>query len=129
VEFARGFLDWADQGWRSSQYFVFLLRTAEGAPVACMDLKEGDLERSEIGYWCSAAASGLMTNAVSLLAEVAGRVGFRSLTAVTLADNQRSQNVLLRTGFREEGAFLDEGVAKRRYGRQLAAVAPLRAPR
>lgn len=118
LEYARGFLEWADQGWRS-QYFVFLVRNAEGTPVACMDLKESNLERSEIGYWCSTSVSGLMTNAVALLAEVAGQVGFRSLTAVTLADNLRSQAVLRRTGFQEEGDFLEEGVAKRRYGKRL----------
>lgn len=121
LEYARGFFDWADQGWWSSLYFVFLVRNGEGAPVACMDLKECNLERSEIGYWCSAAVSGLMTNAVALLVDVAGRVGFRNLTAVTLADNHRSQSVLLRTGFQEDGEFLD-GAAKKRYRKPLLPV-------
>jgi len=119
IEHAKGFLEWSNEGWKSSQYFVFLLRDAKGTPVGCIDIKGNDLQASEIGYWCSSEVTGLMTNTVKSVSQLAKSVGFRKLVAITLVNNQRSQSVLKNNGFSDVGEFEDDGVRKRKYEKAL----------
>ena len=119
LDFARGFFNWSDEGWKSSQYFVFLLRNAAGDPVGCIDIKQFDLSGSEIGYWCSSAVNGVMSNTVAALCEWAGDVGFKNLRAIALFDNLRSQTVLKKNGFVWKEDFVEEGDQKRLFTKPL----------
>jgi RimJ/RimL family protein N-acetyltransferase len=103
IEKAVGFIDWAKAGFENSSHFVFLLVSAENNPVGAIDIKGNDLESSEIGYWLSNHHSGLMTNAVIELTRQAKLNGFKSLFGMCEIDNMKSQAVLNRAGFENQG--------------------------
>lgn len=98
-EKAVGFLNWAASGWKTQKYFVFLVRNSGGEIIGAVDIKSDDLEGGEIGYWADENNPGVMTNAVSRLAELAKNAGYKKLFALVLKENTKSQNVLGRNGF------------------------------
>lgn len=98
-EKAVGFFNWAASGWRTQKYFVFLVRNSGGEIIGAVDIKSNDLEGGEIGYWADENNPGVMTNAVSRLAELAKNAGYKKLFALVLKENTKSQNVLGRNGF------------------------------
>ncbi|MBS1911532.1 MAG: GNAT family N-acetyltransferase [Bacteroidetes bacterium] len=100
---AAGFLDWCRAGWREGTHFPFLLCDAGGTIVGAMDIKSAERPTAEIGYWLSADHSGVMTNAVRILATIAGHAGYRGLHALVRPGNDRSRGVLDRAGFRPAG--------------------------
>jgi len=110
-----GFLAWAESGWRANTYFVFALTHAEAGIVGAIDIKSCDVSGAEIGYWLSANHSGIMTNAVRCIADLAGSAGYRGLYAVTDPDNARSQAVLTRAGFVADGTHERSGEAYRLF--------------
>lgn len=99
---ARGFIRWIAEGWAAGTHFVFFVLDADGAVAACADIKSADLDAGEVGYWASAAHSGVMSPTVAALVDAARRAGYRGLFATARATNQRSAAVLLRNGFRYE---------------------------
>lgn len=102
-EDAKGFISWAQEGWRRNEYFVFLIRNSKSEIVAAVDIKSNNLKSAEMGYWSSSETPGVMTNAVASLCKIAKQAGFCELFGLTVPDNIRSQNVLIRAGFTNEG--------------------------
>lgn len=98
-EKAARFLEWAAKGWRDGTHFVFLVTTADERVVAAIDIGSARLDAGEVGYWCSAEHTGLMSAALAALCELAGAAGYTGLFARTKLANIRSQSVLLRNGF------------------------------
>ncbi|MBT5095134.1 MAG: GNAT family N-acetyltransferase [Halobacteriovoraceae bacterium] len=101
------FLNWGSNGWLKNEYFVFLLLDSEGSPVGAMDIKSADLAAGEVGYWCSSKHSGLTSNALKCLCQLAGTAGFKTVFAQTKAGNERSEKVLTRCGFQLNQDYLD----------------------
>lgn len=98
IEKAEGFRDFAVSGWNKQEWFVFLIVDEERKILGALDIKSNNQE-AEIGYWMSAEGSGLMTNAVSALCEIAKLSGFKSLVALVKPGNEASSNILLRNTF------------------------------
>lgn len=109
LENARGFIDWARNGWRDQTYFVFLIRDTDGIIQAAVDIKSNNLEASEVGYWASGDKPGIVTNAVISLCSIAQEKGFVSLYADVQVANDRSKKVLQRAGYKESEKLIKEG--------------------
>jgi RimJ/RimL family protein N-acetyltransferase len=92
--FARG----AD-GWKQNSHFVFGIFDQEGDIAAACDIKNADSSWAEVGYWSSSSHSGVMTNAIIGLIDLAKEAGFDRLFAETQKANTRSQGGLRRAGF------------------------------
>ena len=127
---ARDFLAWAREGWSSGERMFFLLLDPLGEIAAAIDIGALDESRAAlVGYWCSSFHSGLMTNSVERLAELALDAGYLKFVALAEAENVRSISVLKRTGFTHVGSeeqpisFIGRPVGKtvkfRRYERAL----------
>jgi RimJ/RimL family protein N-acetyltransferase len=95
----RSFLDWAVQGWRAQTHFVFLIVTSTGLIAGALNIKLGDRNTAEVGYWCSELHRGLMSEAVAVLKSMASEASFSTLFARVRKDNLPSVGVLERNGF------------------------------
>lgn len=93
------FVEWGSQGWQNNTHFVFVATDQEGRAAAAADIKSTDVDGAEIGYWCSAAHSGLMTNVVQIMLNEGHRAGFNRFFARIKKDNHASKAVVLRLGF------------------------------
>ena len=109
------FLSWAEGHWREGTAFVFVITHPVDGIVGALDVKSTDLDGAEIGYWLSARHGGVMTNAVSLMRDLAWAAGYRALFAVTDRDNTGSQAVLIRVGFVEDGTLERNGETYRLF--------------
>ena len=109
------FLTWAENHWRAGTAFVFVITHPIDGIVGALDVKSTDVVGAEIGYWLSARHSGVMTNAVTLMRDLAWAAGYRALFALTDPDNTRSQAVLTRVGFVEDGVFERNGETYRMF--------------
>jgi RimJ/RimL family protein N-acetyltransferase len=109
------FLTWAESHWRTGTAFVFVITHPFDGIIGALDIKSTDLDGAEIGYWLSARHSGVMTNAVTLMRDLAWAAGYRALFALTDPDNTRSQAVLTRVGFVEDGLFERNGETYRMF--------------
>ena len=118
-EDAKGFISWAQEGWRKNEYFVFLIRNSKSEIVAAVDIKSNNLKSAEMGYWSSSETPGVMTNTVVSLCNVAKKAGFCELFGLTVVDNIRSQNVLNRAGFINEGHLEREGKSYIKFTKSL----------
>jgi RimJ/RimL family protein N-acetyltransferase len=98
---ALDWISWGTEGWEHGTHFVYAITDVDGAVAAACDIKSADLERAEVGYWSSANHSGVMTNAVLAVIQLADDAGFRTLFADIHPDNQRSLAVIKRCGFRQ----------------------------
>jgi RimJ/RimL family protein N-acetyltransferase len=96
---ADSWLHWARRGWSENAHFTFAVLDQWGDVSAACDIKSNSVTDAEIGYWCSTSASGIMTNAVRAMIEVALHAGFQSFIAYTRPGNVRSIAVLGRLGF------------------------------
>lgn len=107
---ASKFIQWAAEGWKCQQWFVFLIRRNQGLGeiIAAIDIKSPNLENGEIGYWADCNHHGIMTNAVRRICELAFRAGYRNLFACALPTNKRSQSLLIRSGFSSDGRQLEK---------------------
>jgi len=98
-EKAVAFLTWAKKSWDASSNFVFVVKDDSGNVVGAADIKGNDPQGAEIGYWASAAHSGIATPAVRLMCRQAALAGFTALFAFVKTSNPRSASVLERNGF------------------------------
>ncbi len=96
---AERFLGWAERGWHDGTHFVYLIRGASGEVAGALDIKSANLQSAEIGYWLSVRHSGVMTNAIRALCELAQVAGYAELFGLVRPSNTRSANVLTRAGF------------------------------
>lgn len=112
---ADAWLYWAYRGWSENTHFAFAVLDQWGDVLAACDIKSNSVIDAEIGYWCSTAASGIMTDAVRAMIDVALRAGFRSFIAYTRPGNVRSVAVLGRLGFARPTVAGDDGRFRHRY--------------
>lgn len=99
-EDARGFINnLVKEGWEKQTNFVFIIRKSDSEIIGAIDIKSADLDRAEIGYWADENYSGFMTNTVNELLSLAKEGGFKKLFAGVLARNDKSIEVLKRSGF------------------------------
>lgn len=103
IDDAKGFVEWIAEGWKNQQWFVFLIRNNQNEIIGAIDIKSNNLDSAEIGYWADGNYSGIMTNAVKKIIEIAALAGYKSLYATTMPNNDRSQNVLTRNSFIRNG--------------------------
>jgi RimJ/RimL family protein N-acetyltransferase len=109
LENAKGFIKWAKDGWQRNKWFVFLIKNPKGQIVGAIDIKSNNLNSAEIGYWVDVKTPGVMTNLVIALCEIAKDAGYKSLYGLTVLENDRSQKLLLRAGFKNEGQIEEKG--------------------
>lgn len=112
------FLDWGDAGWEEETHFVFLITEDDGKVAGAIDIKSPEAASAEIGYWLSAEHSGVMTNAVIALTELARAAGFVELHALVRPENSRSARVLRRAGFESAGTTVRDGRTFDRFARR-----------
>jgi RimJ/RimL family protein N-acetyltransferase len=103
------FIEWAKDGWDKNDKFVFLIRSVENKIVGAIDIKSDNLDSAEIGYWMTSNVPGVMTNAVLAICDLAKIAGYKELYGLTVPENLKSQRVLLRAGFLNEGVAEEEG--------------------
>ena len=115
VERAAHFIRWGKEGWATQSWFSFLIVDQQGQIVGTIDIRGNDADGSEIGYWVSAASSGVMTNAVLKLTQIGQRAGFRQFFALVFPENQKSVAVLERAGFVNKGDHIKDNMTLRRY--------------
>lgn len=115
VEDADTWINWAYGGWRENTHFAFAVLDQQTDIVAACDIKSNAMVDAEIGYWCSTSASGVTTNAVRAMIDVALRAGFRSFIGYTRPGNARSVAVLARLGFSHSAAPCEDGRFLHRY--------------
>ncbi len=120
IEDARVFVEWAHRGWGEHRHFVFLIKNPGGKIVGCVGISTDILTSSPIGYWMTGSVSGVMTNVLSCLVDIARDAGYRKLSALVEPDNVRSSKLLERVKFVhtsspiERLAFLGKPIGKRK---------------
>ena len=107
-ENAIGFLKWARQGWLDNSHFVFLILSDDDKIVGAIDIKSNNLEAGEIGYWVHQDHSGLASNAVAKIIEIAKLAGYKTLFAQTKKGNEKSNQVLIRNLFEVTEKYKDD---------------------
>jgi len=105
---ARGWVEWAHSGWNNNTHFCFGIFSNSGKLVAACDIKNNNIEESEIGYWSSISHPGIITNSVIVLGKLARIAGYKSLMGRTVHQNKASTRVLLRSNFVPELSRRDE---------------------
>lgn len=118
---AHDFVNWATDGWEQGTHFVFATLDPDGLVVSTCDIKSNQVEDAEIGYLCSAAHTGVMTNSVTAMLALAVEAGFLSFIAHVRADNTASQRVLERIGFLRDGES-PPGSNRHRYRASKASI-------
>lgn len=121
LENSKYFLSWAQEGWRTNGWFVFLVLDPLGHIVGAIDIKSNNTDDAEIGYWASSKCRGIMTNTVIALCESARTAGFRRLYAMVVPDNAQSIGVVTRAGFTSAGTQIREGHTYLRFNKDLTA--------
>ena len=96
--------------WREDHgYSFFAFRSGDGAllgGISLSNLRRGVAQCGTLGYWIGAAHArqGYMTEALALMLGFCfGQLGLHRVEAACLPDNEASQRLLIRCGFREEG--------------------------
>lgn len=112
---AQFFITKAQTNWENNTGFIFLIRDEEKNIIATIDIKSAEFEEAEIGYWISKEYPGIMTNAVKRLTEIAKKAGYKKLWATTKLENPKSQNVLIRAGFKDLGQIERKGHQRRKF--------------
>jgi RimJ/RimL family protein N-acetyltransferase len=96
------------KGWENNSNFVFIVKNSNKEIVCAIDIKEADIESSEIGYWASENDKGWMTNTVIALINKAKLSGFKGLIALTWPDGFSSQRILQRAGFKSDDLMVEK---------------------
>ena len=96
--------------WREDQgYSFFAFRSKDGAllgGITLSNMRRGVAQCGTLGYWIGAshAGRGYMTEALGLMLGFCFiQLGLHRVEAACLPDNEPSQRLLRRSGFREEG--------------------------
>ena len=116
---AERFFAWGVEGWQQGTHFVFVLVDDVGEIVGAIDIKSPTLESAEIGYWLSAAHSGVMTGAVEEIIGLARECGYEELYGLVRPGNEQSARVLLRAGFARVEDVVRAEKTYHRYERRL----------
>jgi RimJ/RimL family protein N-acetyltransferase/ribosomal protein S18 acetylase RimI-like enzyme len=117
---AAGFINHAKEGWRKKECFIFLALDPSSRVVGCISIKNSDINAGEIGYWISAKHPGLATPGVGMLCNISKSMGFRRLFAQTKTDNERSQRVLEKNGFKVNQDFLRDSSCSSAFSLDLS---------
>lgn len=99
-ENAKGFINWAKDGWNNNEFYIFLIRDEAKKIVGCIDIKQNNKIESEIGFWLNKNHSGVMSNVVFEIINFGRLNGFQKFYADARVGNEKSYNVLTRTGFK-----------------------------
>lgn len=126
---ARVFIEWANLGWKEHRYFVFLIKSPGGKIVGYVEISSDILTESAIGYWITSTVSGVMTNVLTCMIDIARAAGYRKLFALVEPDNIRSLKLVERVQFIhtsspiERLTFMGKPIGKRKvfhcYEREL----------
>ncbi len=108
LERVQHFIEWAKTGWANNEWFVFFIVDRFDQVAGKIGIRSNNIEGAEIAYWLSRKKSGLMTNTILKLLELARLAGFKKLFALVSADNLRSARVLERAGFENVGQICRE---------------------
>ncbi len=113
--------DWADkafferrtqrqiQDWQTGRAYAFLILKPDQTLIGGVNINNvcrGAAQFASLGYWLDTAhqGQGYMHDALGLIAEFAFEdLGLHRLNASCIPRNTRSKNLLLRSGFQEEG--------------------------
>jgi RimJ/RimL family protein N-acetyltransferase len=114
-EHAKGFVESAKQGWEEDSKYTFFIKNPNDEIVACLDIKSSDINNGEIGYWASERYSGVMTNAVIKLLELAKKGGFYHLHALIKSENEKSAKVVTKAGLKFIQTIEEEGNYYKRF--------------
>lgn len=109
-EHAKGFVEFAKDGWRTNSSFVFLIRDAQNTILAAIDIKTNNREAGEVGYWATSEKPGVMTAGLKKLIEIARNAGYKKLFALVKITNSKSSALIIRAGFKFVGEVGDNGV-------------------
>ena len=96
---AAEFIEWAHSGWNLHTHFVFFVVNEQDQIVGATDIKTGNLDDAEIGYWADCHHPGNVTNAVATMIDSAAGTGFTRFIAYVRRGNDKSLRVLERAGF------------------------------
>lgn len=100
VDNARFFTDQVGEiGWQNGTAFTYVIRNESGDIVGAIDIKSGDREQAEVGYWADEENPGYMTNACIAICTAAQNAGYKKLFAEIAPDNEKSSGVIERAGF------------------------------
>jgi len=102
---AKEFFLWAQASWKQGAHFVYLITDQKGSIVGSIDIRSNNLPLAETGYWVSPNHSGLASNALAKLIEIAKEAGYKALFAQVEARNVRSIKVLERNGFSRDDSL------------------------
>lgn len=120
LEKAKGFIDWAHDGWNKQEYFVFLIKDIQGVIQAAIDVKSNNVDKAEVGYWASGDKPGIMTNVVKILCDLAKQAGYKGLFSDVQVTNEKSGKVLERINFSLEEELTKDYKQYYRYSKKLA---------
>jgi [ribosomal protein S5]-alanine N-acetyltransferase len=109
ADWARRLKAWS-AAWKARQAYVFLIRTIADHTLiggaSLTHVRTWPASSASLGYWLGAdfEGEGYMRESVTALCNWAfAELGLWRIEAGTLAENNRSRNVLEATGFEEEG--------------------------
>lgn len=116
LENAKGFIQYSNQGWAEKTHFIFgIFDTDNNSLVGAIDIKSANLDCAEVGYWLSTNYSGLMTNALKAIVDIARKNNYKSLEIFTELTNQKSENVVKRAGFEYIEEVLVKEIPNKRH--------------
>ena len=116
IDKANEYYNHAMEGWNMNNNFVFLIvRKDDNQICGAIEVKSKEIDRSEIEYWASEDAHGIMSASLKIIVEQAKAAGYKSLFARILTTNEKSMNVVKNNGFANQGLSLNEEDGKDRF--------------
>lgn len=117
-EYTHWLVNWAQKHWNEGHGFAYLIRDKKTkAVLGAIDLMQVDEvnKSAEIGYWLSddAVGHGYMAEAVNILEATAFKKGLNRIVIRTDTQNQRSDNIPKRGGYRLDGVMRQDYWDKR----------------
>lgn len=94
------FFKWAEEGWVNKTHFVFFVTNIDNEIVACLDIKSNNLDKAEVGYWCSNKHNGLTAEALKIVIDWAKQNNFKLLFAKPITN--KSKILLKNVGFDDD---------------------------
>lgn len=108
---AVGFIEYGEKGWNEGTHFIYAILSQDPVPklVGAIDIKSSNLDEAEVGYWLSKDYSGLMTNALNQIIQLAKENQYKKLIAYTDDGNTSSEKVLKRANFKYTHDKVEDG--------------------